>query len=514
MKRTFTINLSGMVFNIDDDAYELLQNYLESLSNSFSDKEEGQEVMADIEARIVELFQDRLGSNREVVSIHDVEYIIEVLGKPEDFDATEAESENYGERKYDKHSGKQQWKTGKRLYRDIDESVLGGVSSGIAAFFGVSVVIIRILFLLSFFFFGPLLYIILWIVVPAARTAAQKLEMRGEPVNVENIEKQVKAEYENVKSNFRNFKKKNGGRFEEGIQEFVNVFLSIGKPIGRILAFVLAIIVFVFVITIVFRLFGHLWAGDLLNIDFIHHFQGLPFPAFLDLAIQPDNIDLLTIGILLVVAVPVVAILIGIINVLLGWGRLRFISGLLGLSLLVGIALIVYIFLVEGTHFKGNGKVIEQHSFTLPANDSIRIMVSSNPYGECSGKDFEDDCNYYYDWKNYKIINDDFRIVANNGELELSISPDVVVRRGGTDSVVVMVKKQSLGDDMNSAKNNANELNYNWKFDNGILKLDPYFILTNEQKWRNQDIEVVISVPDKVALTIDERADFLVKNNY
>jgi len=368
-----------------------------------------------------------------------------------------------------------------------------------------------------FFFFGPLLYIVLWIVIPAARTAAQKLEMRGEPVNVENIEKQVRAEYENVKSNFRNFKKKNGGRFEDVIHEIANVFMTIGKPIGKILIFVLAIVIFVFVVVVVFKMFGHLWTGNLFNAEILHNFQGLPFPAFLDLIIQPDNIDLLTIGILLLVAVPIIAILLGIINALLGWGRLRLLSGMLGLSLIVGIALVLYVLLSEATHFKGNGKIIEQHSFSLPANDSLQIVVSANPYEDCLNNhsyDFEDDCSYYYDWKNYTIIDNDFRIIANDGIMELSIAPDIKVRRGDTDSIRVKIKKQSLGDDMYVAENNARELEYEWEYKNGRLEIDPYFKLKKYQKWRNQDIEMIISVPEHFKISIDEHTDFLVRNIY
>ncbi|MDE5418560.1 PspC domain-containing protein [Labilibaculum sp. DW002] len=201
MKKTFTINISGSIFHIDEDAYEKLQVYLRSINAHYGASEEGREIIVDIEARISEIFNEKLSSKDQVVNTEMVEETITIMGKPEEIFATDeenAEREDENTESAPTSNGKRK----RRLYRDPDHRVFGGVASGISAYFGIDVVVIRLIFVLLFFFgygFSFLLYIILWIVVPKATTTAQKLEMKGERVNISNIEKSIKDEYEEVK---------------------------------------------------------------------------------------------------------------------------------------------------------------------------------------------------------------------------------------------------------------------------------------------------------------------------
>lgn len=196
MKKTFSVNLGNMVYNIDDDAYMLLKEYLDRIEVYFSDEKDCEDIMNDIEGRISELLSENLGITKQVVTLKDVEKVIEIMGDPEEISGTEEAHEKTDSRTY--------YTRPRRLYRDPDDRVFGGVSSGLGAYLGIDPVIVRILFVVLFFVaFGLLLYIILWIVVPEARTTAQKLEMRGDPVNVSNIGKFVKDEFESVKKSFR-----------------------------------------------------------------------------------------------------------------------------------------------------------------------------------------------------------------------------------------------------------------------------------------------------------------------
>jgi len=186
MKRTLSINLGGLVFNIDEDAYQELKKYLEKLKQHFSSQSGGMEIIHDIEIRMAELFRTRMGTYREVVTITDVQEVIKTLGYPEDM---------YEEAPYSEPLRKRR----ARLYRDSDDRILGGVCSGIAAYFGTNPWIIRAIFIVAFFVvFGGIIYLILWMVVPMAQTVAEKLEMRGEPVNLRNIKDSVKSEVENI----------------------------------------------------------------------------------------------------------------------------------------------------------------------------------------------------------------------------------------------------------------------------------------------------------------------------
>jgi phage shock protein PspC (stress-responsive transcriptional regulator) len=199
MKKTLTINLANQVFHIDEDAFYRLREYLDRIEGHFSDKNERNDIISDIESRIGELFTQRKTQQKQVITIQDVEEIIGIMGDPGEIGGEEqSESQNYSSTS-----------ASKRLYRDPDNRVLGGVCGGIGQYFKIDPLIVRIVFLVAFFGFGIgfLIYIILWIVVPEARTTAQKLEMRGDLVNASNIGKFVKDEFDTVKKNFQGKKK-------------------------------------------------------------------------------------------------------------------------------------------------------------------------------------------------------------------------------------------------------------------------------------------------------------------
>ncbi|MCK5465634.1 MAG: PspC domain-containing protein, partial [Bacteroidales bacterium] len=200
MKTTVKINLSGQIFNLDDDAYQALKDYLDSISKRFRNMEEGAEIISDIESRIAELFQSKISDKKEVITIEDVNDVIAIMGQPEDFLEEEGMDGEAGA-SYAKR------KKSKKYYRDGDNAIAGGVCSELGAYFGIENWLMRLLWVIFFFATGggPLLilYVVLWIAVPKAMTAAEKLEMRGEKVTVSNIEKTVKEEYETVKENVK-----------------------------------------------------------------------------------------------------------------------------------------------------------------------------------------------------------------------------------------------------------------------------------------------------------------------
>lgn len=214
MNKTITINLGGINFHIDENAYIQLKQYLDSVSASL-DPESRKETLEDIEARIAELFLDRLQDPSKVVSQPMVEDIIRIMGQPEDYKVgPDEESETTAAKTTQSESRTE--KGPKKLYRDIENRTIAGVCSGLGYYFGINRVWTRLIFLLllvpifSSQFFIPtgqtilLIYIILWIVVPGARTTTQKLEMQGEKIDIDNIQRKVKEEYQNVKEKLQN----------------------------------------------------------------------------------------------------------------------------------------------------------------------------------------------------------------------------------------------------------------------------------------------------------------------
>ncbi len=180
MKKVVTVNISGFCFTIEEDAHNKLSRYLDDYKASFTNKPEADEVMEDIESRIAEIFREQTPQPHQVVDMALVDKVILIMGMPE------------GAAGFEKNrtSGSPQEELRpKRFYRDPDHQVFGGVCSGLAAYFGLDIVIVRVLFLAALVAgsFGFWVYIILWIVTPKAVTIAQKLEMRGEPVTAENI---------------------------------------------------------------------------------------------------------------------------------------------------------------------------------------------------------------------------------------------------------------------------------------------------------------------------------------
>lgn len=197
MKKTLTVNLGGTVYHIDEDAYILLDNYLNNLRYHFRKEEGADEIVRDMEARIAELFDEALRGGLQVITIKEVEEVIARMGKPEELnDGEEENASASGEKAY----GSESTGTSRRLFRNPDDRVLGGVVSGLAAYFGWDVTWTRIVFILAGFLIHGLIlaYLLAWIIIPLAQTATEKLQMRGEPINVENIGRTVTDGFEKV----------------------------------------------------------------------------------------------------------------------------------------------------------------------------------------------------------------------------------------------------------------------------------------------------------------------------
>ncbi|MFP4603887.1 MAG: PspC domain-containing protein [Bacteroidales bacterium] len=194
MKQMYSINLSGILFHIEEDAYNTLKTYLEEIGNKFQGEEKN-EITEEVEIRMAELFSEKINNQKQVISEEDVKEIIEIIGYPEDF------SENHQNKNQEDNNMKET----KRLYRDPDNRILGGVCGGLGAYLNVDPVLIRIIFIIIGLFFasGILIYLILWLVTPLAETLAQKREMRGEKIDFSQFKRKAKSEYEDIKDNFK-----------------------------------------------------------------------------------------------------------------------------------------------------------------------------------------------------------------------------------------------------------------------------------------------------------------------
>lgn len=202
MNKTIIININGIVFHIEEEAYEVLRSYMVEVKKHFGHTADSHEIVGDIENRIAEMFSERISpGKKEVIIMADVTEVIAQMGRVSDFESTESTGGPSGAADFENSplGGTQ-----RRLMRDPDDRVFGGVCSGLGYYFGIEGRWVRLLFALLFIFFGAgfLVYIILWIVMPVARTRADRMAMRGEKPNLHNFKRSFEEEVEGLQKKF------------------------------------------------------------------------------------------------------------------------------------------------------------------------------------------------------------------------------------------------------------------------------------------------------------------------
>lgn len=478
MKKAFKINLGGQIFHIDDDAYEKLKNYLDSISGHFSDADESREIISDIENRIAEHFINKMKTGIQVISIKDVDEVMIFMGRPEEI----AGDENEGEKR------KAQRRSYRRLYRDPENAVFGGVCSGLGAYFNIDSVIIRILFILLLFVgWGLLIYIILWIAVPKAKTVAEKLEMRGEKVNVSNIEKTIREEYDTVKENlkktrdsetFRNVESffirllKVAGIMIIGFAKIILVLVAISFIIAGI-AIITGLIAFIFPKIIVTDLNIH----ESFSIDTLSSIFNL------------SNIRNIAINVFILVLIPLLAIIYGIFKIIFKFRAKDKLLGIIAFALwFIALLYLVRLVAIEAGNFSTFESV--SHFSTIHDLDSRSISVKIDrdvEYKDQHLRSFSFDNTRYY-IKDKEIIG----------------LPKISFERSKTDKYEVEIIKMSGGRNEDEAIKLAGAVNYNFSVDSNTLKLSPYFLINEEQKWRFQKVKATIYIPETDTVVIDE----------
>ena len=312
MKKTLTVNLGGTVFHIDEDAYQLLDKYLANLRIHFRKEEGSEEIMNDFEMRISELFNERVRLGHEVITIEHVEEVIKRMGKPEELFGGEDEKE-YVREESKAHTFQEEETTGgrKKLMRDPDNRVLGGVASGIAAYMGWDITAIRLIMIVLLFIpYAPIviLYLILWLVMPLARTAADKLMMRGKSVTLENIGKTVTDGFEKVSSNVNDYMSSDKPR--SFLQQLADLFVNVVGFILKFFAILIGIILLPPLLLVAFILVIVTFALIAGGTGVLYHLS--PFGADL-LAGTPIPLAIMgCIGVILLIGIPIFALVYAI----------------------------------------------------------------------------------------------------------------------------------------------------------------------------------------------------------
>ena len=320
MKKTFNINLGGIVFHIDEDAYDLLDKYLSNLRIHFSKEEGAEEIVHDMELRISELFSERLNEKKQVITLKDVEEIIAQMGKPEEFSEDTTQDTN----EYIKEE-----KGPKRLFRDPDNKVIGGVCSGIAAYLGWDVTAVRIIFIalaLPFILNGSLIlngvviaYIIAWIIIPEANTATEKLSMKGMKVNVENIGKTVTDGFEKVNDYVKSDKPRS--ILHKIGEAIVSVVGFLVKAVLVIAAICFTPVLFILLVVCFSLLMAAIGVIGSLPAFFYH---AMPVVDWSVVTSSPVPTTLLAVSGILVIGIPIVGFIHFLMSTFGGWKAMTF----------------------------------------------------------------------------------------------------------------------------------------------------------------------------------------------
>jgi phage shock protein PspC (stress-responsive transcriptional regulator) len=254
MKKTVSVNIKGMNFLIEEDAYELLQSYMDRLTHSLRNEKGSKEIIEDIEFRVAELCSHHLNEKKQVIEKEDIEDIVKTLGEPEDYvDGNEDYMDQKTINSNFNHQKQSNTNSERRLYRDLENAKIAGVCSGLSNYFNIDTTIIRAIFLIVFLFggFGFPIYILLWILLPKALSTVDRLKMQGKPITAESI----KEEVENVAIRM----KEEGNSFAAKIRKdgiYSQRLSSIGRLIKLVVGVILIGIGLSFAITLSMLLLG------------------------------------------------------------------------------------------------------------------------------------------------------------------------------------------------------------------------------------------------------------------
>lgn len=501
MNKTININLGGIFFHIDELAYQKLKLYLDAIRRSLSDDPQGRdEILNDIELRIGELLSERITNDRMVVNDSDIDEITKIMGRPEDYSVDDELFED--EPQYRPKTAS------KKLFRDADDKFLGGVCSGLAHYFGMDVIWMRLLWLILFFFFGTgfLVYILLWILIPHAETTAEKLQMKGEPVNISNIERKIREEFQDVSSRVktgvnevtdtvRNSEFKN--KAKTGIQEVIDtlgkIILAIFKVFGK---FIGALLIFIAAATLIGLIIAAFSWGSFEIIGFNGNYMQHP-PFFFDSLHQPFMFDsilpswLLILFGFLAIAIPFVVLFMLGLKILSS--NVKSFSTTTKLSLLG-----VWIIAILGLSFAGiNFATQNAYEGVHNQTEELAIVALDTLNIKMIGNDNLSNEKELRRGQNYETVYD------NNVEKLYATRVKVDIKSTDKATAYVKIRKESNGKTRLKANTDAESIEYKFSLAEKDLLLNGYFLSDLKNKFKDQLIDITIYLPVNSIVYLD-----------
>lgn len=496
MNKITTVNLGGYPFTIDQNAYDALSSYLGKIESHFADSEGCDEILDDIETRIAELFTDYL-QGKSIVTMKEYHAVVKVMGRPEDFGAEASFDEDFEDQQTTtktRSKGKYAHiKTGKRLFRDEDDKVIGGVCAGVAAYFGVSDPLwIRLGFVALVFIGGisVLLYPLLWAIVPGAKTAGDKLKMRGEPATVSNIAKTVEEELTELSNKISEMSKDLGSKKKVRTASILSPKRAISGMIalfGRVFMGVFNIVkvvvkpIFSLVLGVLLLTLGIAWAAWI--IGYLGSFSFLSYigPSPWILSILGRTSLFFTVGIPILGLMLLITKWFSNYRVPQKWASNMWV-GWVGSFVITACAMIM-----TGMSFNHESEISERASFNIDS-DIITVKEYTSPKNERIG-----------------IMNFDGLRQTKGGLLSNNVYFNI--EKSSEDEVVIKTNVSSHGMTNEDAQNLAASIDANYIVEGSEISLPSNFKISKGNKFRGQNVHYTIYIPTGKTIKFDESLD-------
>jgi phage shock protein PspC (stress-responsive transcriptional regulator) len=490
MKKTVTANISGLVFHIDEDAYDKLNLYLARIRERLAAESGRDEIITDIESRIAEMLQEKLSSVKKVITIEDVKGVIDQLGEPEQFE--QSTDSTAGSSTY---SGYYEQRTERRFYRDPDDKYIGGVAGGLGAYLNLDPLWIRIAFVVTTFVygFGPLLYIILWIVVPKARTTAEKLEMKGRRVTLSNIEMSIKEELSDLKKNFKEFSDETREHLKKkgNTRAIRNKSASMAADLVDAFAKVAG----VFLILITFGMLMTLVSGVYMIPFGLFHSHGLwmvSIPEILSALLSSDVwVQATLIAMVAIVGIPLLWIFLVGVQLLFDVKTTnRYVGALTFVIWVTAIGTLAFATLNGVRNFSGESVSREDHVLADSDWPNFYIQLDEMKLNQKAIPSHRNR-NKVHTW----------HTLWQESEQQAMGLPTLRIRPSSDNRITLEILRESFGSSPQQANINASQIQYSFTQRDSLLILDPVFYFDKHSGWRNQNLTLELSLPEnKIAV--------------
>jgi len=472
MNKTIIINIHGIVFHIEEDAYEVLKTYMIAVKRHFAYSPDSEEIVTDIENRLAEMFSERLNQDhKQVIILSDVMFVTDRMGNVNDFNIDDDQPVRLMDSTY---------KAEKKLFRDTEDRVIGGVSAGIGHYFGIEPKWIRLIAIITLFMgIGIPVYIVLWLVIPKAVTRTDKMAMKGEPINIQNFKKNFDEEIDGLKTGLKNVHHEAKPAIDQLGRFIGNAGMIIIKIIGALIIFSGVMALFALLIGLI--VFLGYWNSNELN--------AFPFNI-----VNPGYKSILTLSAFVLIFIPLAALVVFAIKVL--FARVE-ISKTVYFGMLIlwlgGLGIGVYHVSKVGSEFNDEARF----TITSSIKPSKVYFLKMNPSQYLSKEDSLE----------YNINPNDFkgRIIINSrrGNFNLPRNVNLKIVKADVLKPVLIQEFSAKGPDFETALANARQAKYRFIQTDSLILLDGNTYVKSGELWRDQRVHLTLKIPENTKVYIE-----------